>query len=121
MVFFLQDLFRMRSLTINSKKGRKFFFNSETTVKLISPHLPLASVSVLGGTSETAEQSIISLADSASNFDEHVGDEAELDYELEQSAPLPESLEERKNYVVGGYHFGRQRQADFVPNQNTGK
>lgn len=29
----------------------------------------------ISGVSETADQSVISLADSASNFDEHVGDD----------------------------------------------
>ncbi|EFO85261.1 hypothetical protein CRE_24675 [Caenorhabditis remanei] len=92
-----EDLFRMRSLTINSKKG----------------------LSVVGGASETADQSIISLADSTSNFDEHVGDDAELDYELEQAPEATEDGSVVNNPVCGGYHFGRKRALDFVPNVNT--
>uniref|UniRef100_A0A8R1HQD6 Zuotin-like zuotin homology domain-containing protein n=2 Tax=Caenorhabditis japonica TaxID=281687 RepID=A0A8R1HQD6_CAEJA len=98
-----EDLFRMRSLTINSKKG----------------------LSVVGGASETAEQSIISLADSTSNFDEHVGDDAELDYELEQAPAIPATPESSapvvapKNPIAGNFHFGRKRNLEFVPNNNT--
>ncbi|CAI2352237.1 unnamed protein product [Caenorhabditis sp. 36 PRJEB53466] len=87
-----EDLFRMRSLTINSKKG------------------------LAGGASETAEQSIISLADSTSNFDEHVGDDTELDYELEQA---PEGSDPGVDPVAGPFHFAKKRDLAFVPNSNT--
>ena len=75
---------------------------------------------MVGGASETADQSIISLADSTSNFDEHVGDDAELDYELEQAPEATEDGSVVNNPVCGGYHFGRKRALDFVPNVNTG-
>ncbi|CAI5449183.1 unnamed protein product [Caenorhabditis angaria] len=82
-----EDLFRMRSLTISSKQGLN---------------------------SETAEQSIISLADSTSNFDEHLGED--LDEEIEKQEENQSDMKLDLQQVVNGYLFGRQRNADFVPN-----
>ncbi|CAB3409076.1 unnamed protein product [Caenorhabditis bovis] len=93
-----EDLFRMRSLTINSKKG-------------------------LGGVSETAEQSIISLADSASNFDEHVtGDQDvdEFDYDIDNSSKNSAEMPlDNQCVAVNGWLFGRKRNPDFAFNKAT--
>lgn len=51
----------------------KVVFPSTTKKTLLSKLFPDCWLST--GASDTADQSVISLADSASNFDDHVGDE----------------------------------------------
>ncbi|CAD6195121.1 unnamed protein product [Caenorhabditis auriculariae] len=89
-----EDIFKMKSLTRNSLRAGG------------------------AGTSETADQSIISLADSASNFDEHVGEEFD-EVEVPDTDSDPGKQLDPQNRIFNGWLFGRNRLEDFKLNQNT--
>ncbi|VDN22200.1 unnamed protein product [Cylicostephanus goldi] len=68
------------------------------------------------GTSDTADQSVISLADSASNFGDHVGDEFDEVETIESENNLPTDLQSR---IFNGWMFDRKRPSNIQLPKDT--
>lgn len=75
-----------------------------------------SAVTSMAGASDTADQSVISLADSASNFDDHVGDEFDEVETVEAEGGHGVDLQSR---IFNGWMFDRKRPSSLQLPQET--
>ncbi|KJH49219.1 TraB family protein [Dictyocaulus viviparus] len=85
---------------------------------LCAPPNPATENEMTGevGASDTADQSVISLADSASNFDEHVGEEFD---EVETAGNGNDQVVDLQSRIFNGWMFDRKRPTNLELPKDT--